>query len=332
MSAPADPFADVARVLVLAPHPDDEALGCGGTVALYASKGVEVRVAVISDGGKIANEFADEDIDIVAARKEESLAASGILGVRETYFLGFPDGQLNAHEGKITAKLAEIVGHYRPDIIFAPSPVDFHEDHIAVSEIAAGLLMNPHAMKVAFYEVYETIRFNTLVDISDFIDVKEKAVLCYQYSLFRHPEIYVEAAKALNRFRSFYTRADRYYEALLIISRPTERGELLQWLTYAPKGDSTSLFLSRLKVVDELLFEIRKYYDTLQSREADIRELRSLLGSKEKRIEELQTDLDRMMGSLPWRMAVKFYSVRDRLLPAGSQRRRIYERITDRLK
>jgi LmbE family N-acetylglucosaminyl deacetylase len=332
ISAPADPFAGVKRILVLAPHPDDETLGCGGTVALYVSRGVEVYLAVISDGGKIAHEFAEENIDIVEARKKESMEASGVLGVKETYFLGFPDGELKSHEDEIAARIEEIILQCNPDIVFSPSPIDFHEDHIAVSKIALKLLMKPQGMKIAFYEVYGTIRFNSLVDISDVVDLKERAILCYRYSLFRTPEIFAGAAKALNRFRSFYTRENKYYEAFLIISRPTERGELLQWLTYGPEKESESSFLTKLKVVDDLFFEIRKYHDALMSHEAEIKELRVLIEGGQKRVDELQTNLDRMSESLAWRLATKFYRIRDRLLPEGSELRRMYERITSRLK
>ena len=331
MSDPGELFAGVKKVLILAPHPDDETLGCGGLIALYVSKGVDVTIAVISDGGKISHEFAAENIDIVETRERESLEAARLLGVKTTFFLKFPDGELKFRQSEIEMRVEELVRTCGPDIIFSPSPLDFHEDHIAVSEVAFKLLIKFHEKKVAFYEVYGTIRFNSLVDISDFIDLKERAILCYDYSLFRRPEIFAAASKGIGKFRSFYTQQDRFYEAFLILSDFREKSDLFQWLTYG-SGDPASLFLAKLKIVDELLFEVSKYHDVLHSREADIRELRILLAARQKGLEELQTAIDKMTGSLVWRIAVKFYNFRDILLPEGSIRRRVYERMTGRLK
>src|SRR4030065_2216815 len=108
------------KVLVLAPHPDDETLGCGGTIALYVLNGAEVQSAIISDGGKISNEFTDEEINIVTMRKKESLAAAKILGIQQTHFLGYPDGELRKYKDEIQQKLEDIIEEFNPDIIFSP--------------------------------------------------------------------------------------------------------------------------------------------------------------------------------------------------------------------
>jgi hypothetical protein len=203
--------------------------------------------------------------------------------------------------------------------------VDFHADHIAVSEIACAFLTEDGGMKVAFYEVYETIRFNSLVDISSVADIKEKAILKYRNSLFNVPEVFAEASKGFNRFRSFYTRQTGYYEAFWIISRPLSADELISWVTYGVrKIDPATLFLSKIKAVDEVFFELKKCADLLGAKEERIRELEITAKSSKGNIEELKMRLDAVNESLAWRMAVRFYRVRDRLLPQGSYLRKLY--------
>lgn len=321
------------RVLILAPHPDDETLGCGGTIALYTSKGSEVRIVIISDGGQISQELAGEGINVVEMRKQESIEASKILGIGQTYFLCFPDGELALYKDEMKEKIEDIVREFNPDIVFAPSPIDYYADHIAVSEIALKLLTKIHGMRIAFYEIYGTIRFNALVDISSVIDVKEKAILKYHCSLFHTPEVFHEAVKGLNRFRSFYTRENRYYEAFWIVSKPMDKTEIIDWLTYGMKEeDPAVIFLSKLKAVDELLFEFRRSNDLLKSREAEIQELKTIAENRGKNIDELRMRLDNITGSLLWKLATKFYMIRDRLLPTDSVPRRIYDKVLGRIK
>lgn len=325
MSGPVYSVVDARRVLVLAPHSDDEALGCGGTVSLCALKGAEVHVAVISDGGGMLRDSGDERIAMVERRKRESREASKILGIAHTYYLDFPDGELRSHKEEIKAKIDEIVSQFRPDVVLSPSPLDAHDDHIAVSEIAGELLARPHDMRVAFYEIYGTIRFNSLVDISEVVDIKEKAVLAYRYSLFDVPEVFFEATKGLNGFRSIYTRQMGYYEAFWVLSGPVSNHEIISWVTYGMReSDPATLFLSTIKAVDEAFFELRKCADLLEAKEEKIRALETTVESSSGTIDGLKTRLEDVNQSLAWRMALRFYRVRDKLLPQGSYLRKLY--------
>src|SRR3990172_9185491 len=318
-STPEHNLPEAKRVLVLAPHPDDETLGCGGSIALYASSGVELHLAVISDGGKISHEFEDKGVDVVETRKRECAEAARMLGIKQTYFLGFPDGDLKSFKHEIEIKLSEIIAGFRPDIVFSPSPLDYHSDHIAVSEIALRLLNKVSGMKVAFYEVYETIRFNVLVDITSVMDVKAKVISGYKYSLFHSPEIFSEAVKGLNRFRSFYTRQVKYYEAFWIVSMPLDINGILNWLTYGTmEADPAVVFLSKIKTVDELFFELGKNSSLLKEKESEITSLKTRIKKGEGDLFELKARLEAINGSLWWRLAIKFYRGKDILLPEGS--------------
>src|SRR6266704_639393 len=95
------------RLLVLAPHPDDEVIGCGGLVALHLREGRKVRVVVANDGGQ-AGEPAE--------RQRESRAALASLGDADVEFLNFPDRGLAQSSG-FAAALRDIMVDFRPDLI-----------------------------------------------------------------------------------------------------------------------------------------------------------------------------------------------------------------------
>lgn len=319
------------KILILAPHPDDEALGCGGTIALYASNGADVHLIVISDGGKILEEFT-EGIDIVEIRKKEAIEASKILGIKKTYFLDFPDGRVCSYSGEIREKIKDIVLEFKPDIIFSPSLVDYHADHMAVSEVALWLL-NTTGVKVAFYDVYGALRFNCLVDISEVLHVKEKVLLNYYYSLFQLPDLFYEAIKGLNRFKAIYTRQNRYYETFYLVDKPADKNSLLQWYVYDKLDiEPAEFFLSKLRVTDELIYELQRSYNAIREKEAIINDLLQQLDNKDRMIMELKASLDNINRTLMWKLANSFYRCRDGLLPKNSKRRKVYNIIVSSLK
>ena len=133
------------RILVLAPHPDDETLGCGGTIALYAGMGKEVCAAIISKGEAV-NVKAE---DIADLRRKEAYRAAEILQIRQVVFMDFPDTALNTYYDEVKQGIRGLMHTFKPDIVFAPSPMDLHEDHVVVSKIAMSLLKELGSFQVA---------------------------------------------------------------------------------------------------------------------------------------------------------------------------------------
>ncbi|MFN3695160.1 MAG: PIG-L deacetylase family protein [Ignavibacterium sp.] len=316
------------RVLVIAPHPDDETIGCGGTIALYTSGGCDVHLLIVSDGGKVCQEPG-----IVELRKNETLQASKILRMKEVAFLEFPDGELKSYVNDIKEEIKKYVLKLRPDIIYSPSLVDHHEDHLTVAEASLWILNTVPDIKIAFYNVYGAVRFNLLVDISEVLQVKEKTLLNYRYSLLQQPDLFCEAVKGLNKFLAFYAMQNRYYEAFYIVDRPSDKSSLLQWYAYNGWNiDPAESFLSKLRITDEILFELHKSYNALKEKETIIRNQSEELENKDKIIRELGTSLDNINRTLMWRLVSRFYRYRDRVLPKNSKRRRVYDLITSSLK
>lgn len=208
------------RLLVLAPHPDDEVLGCGGLLALHAAAGRAVSVAVATDGTGAAN--AGDELEGYRARRErETIDGLAELGVSEPRFLRLPDRGLARETATLQAMLREILEAVRPDLVAAPSPVEMHPDHVALAAALLGLIrsdalppgLEPGA-RVAFYEVSQPFRPNALVDISAVEGLKQKAAARHASQI--DLKAYGRFARGLNEYRAMslpphVTAAEAYW-------------------------------------------------------------------------------------------------------------------------
>ncbi|MEA2341880.1 MAG: hypothetical protein QOF63_49 [Thermoanaerobaculia bacterium] len=185
------------RLLVLAPHPDDEVIGCGGLVALHLREGRKVHVVVATDGAQAGD---------ASQREAESRAALALLGDATIAFLGFPDRELSdAHE--LGDRLAAILREWKPDLIAVPSPLEIHPDHVALSRVFCDLIARDTSLfadlavaRIAFYEVSAPLRPNTLVDITSVADAKYAAIATHEtQSAVRD---YTSYARGLNSWRT----------------------------------------------------------------------------------------------------------------------------------
>jgi len=317
---------EAKRVLILAPHPDDETIGCGGTIALYALRGADVRLIVISNAKKLSSAVTNSNWDLMEIRKQEAIQASKVLGIGEVQFWDFPDGELDVFTTEIWCKVDALTREFLPDIVFAPSPLDHHKDHIAVAGIALKFLEERHNASIAFYEVYQPIRFNLLVNISDTMPQKEKALTVYKHSLQHNPDIYCEAVKGLARFRMLFAREAGYYEAFWFISKPLSGHAIVSWFTYDfDFNDPQKFFLPRLKTLDTLLFEFNKINEAVREKDAEIC---ALLGQKEQ-YESARRQIEK---SLFWKLSKQFYRLRDSLFPEGATCRAYYNKMVSYLK
>ncbi len=330
------------RVLVLAPHPDDECLGCGGTLLLYGEQGVEVRVVVLTLGEALR----PGDADLPNQRKQEAYEAAAILGIQHPELLGFPDGALTQSKPEVRAAIGRILTEYKPDLLFAPSPIDAHPDHVAVSDVAIELLREYPWLRLAFYEVYTPIRFNALVDISRVLPLKEEALNRYHHSLLKAPDLYTEAIKGLHVYRNFLVgnMEGRYFEAFWIVSGPLDARQIADWLLWGRQIepiDPTAELLSRVKAVDRMISEVRKHEElanelekrnetlacSLEVKEQEIQRLNKALQDVEKRAGGLAMELHLITTSRGWKFLSSLYSIRDRLFPPETRRRRIYHYV-----
>lgn len=126
-------------VLVVAPHPDDEVLGVGGTLARLADAGVETHVAVVTTGR--SPRFDPALVDTVRA---EAARAHALLGVTETHYLDCPAAELSEFgHAALNAAISEAVRRIAPQTLFLPHPGDIHMDH-QLSFLSALVAARPH--------------------------------------------------------------------------------------------------------------------------------------------------------------------------------------------
>ena len=120
------------RALVIAPHPDDETLGCGGTMALLADGGAAVTVLTVTDGEATrGSRLGPEETGRV--RRTEAERAAAAVGATAG-FLGLPDGGLSKQIGELSARIGAEIEEIEPEAVFAPWLLDGTADHRAVSE------------------------------------------------------------------------------------------------------------------------------------------------------------------------------------------------------
>jgi LmbE family N-acetylglucosaminyl deacetylase len=188
------------RVLVFSPHPDDETIGCGGSLALHARAGDPVKVIFLTNGAR--GDFSgktnrDEYIDL---RRKEAVRASQVLGIQDVAFWGYEDRNLAGSKGAISKMIRELEEN-NPQLVYVPSPFEFHPDHRAASFFVCEAIGGcSWENEVAFYEIGQPIWVNCLVDISGVLEQKKNAMKVYESQL--REASYDEISLGLNRFRS----------------------------------------------------------------------------------------------------------------------------------
>lgn len=181
------------KVLVIAAHPDDDALGAGGAIRLHADNGDRVHALYLTSGELGC---PGEDPTTVAQRREaEARTAAGELGVAELTFWREEDSALQATDAlrRRLGALAEEAGY---DLIYVPHAGEGHPDHRAALYLAGAAL---DARIVRTYEVWTPLtRFSTMVDITATAGVKRSAIRCHRSQISNG---FAEAMLALNMYR-----------------------------------------------------------------------------------------------------------------------------------
>jgi LmbE family N-acetylglucosaminyl deacetylase len=209
------------RVLVLAPHMDDEVMGCGGALALHAQRGAHIVVAYMTDGcggGENISTLAGAartraEREITRLRKEEARRALAVLGVHTLAFLDSRDGELQQCSSAIE-RLQRLLLEVRPEILYLPFYAEEHPDHRATSDVLLHAMQDVNAHFHCFgYEVWTPLPPNCLVRIDEVVELKRRALGEYASQLQQAD--YVHACLGLNAHRSIGLQGARngYAEA-----------------------------------------------------------------------------------------------------------------------
>jgi LmbE family N-acetylglucosaminyl deacetylase len=215
------------RVAVVAPHPDDESIGCGGVIALHRAQGDEVHVIVVTDGaaGDPDRRFAEDGY--VARRQSECRSAARTLGAQEPVFLGFADRQLRSGAA-LRSALAGTLAGIAPDVVYHPAADEMHADHHVVGVELLRAARGMKALRTFAYEIWAPVVPTHVIDISAVWDVKKKAVSCYASQLAYSD--YARAVAGLNAYRAIFLPQASYVEAFAETTPPVRGGALARRL------------------------------------------------------------------------------------------------------
>jgi LmbE family N-acetylglucosaminyl deacetylase len=187
--------------LVLSPHPDDEAIGCGGALHLHSRAGDSVEVIYLTSGEAAGRREVRQETS--RTREQEAARVAAILGLKKQSFWRLPDGKLRAREAD-ARRLAGLLGDSRPDEIYVTHAGEQHADHRAARRLLSKALalvdVEAYHPYVWEFEVWTPLQSITrAVDISDCLEIKLQAVRAYasQCRLLR----FAQAVKGLARYR-----------------------------------------------------------------------------------------------------------------------------------
>lgn len=204
------------NVLVVAPHPDDESIGCGGAICLHVARGDRVTAAFLTSGELGLKHLAREEAWRV--RESEAREAATLLGLASTAFLRGPDWMLGDHIEDSATKLQGVIVEVSPDLLYLPHPDDAHPDHRASLPIVRAALREQNRKpRMLGYEVWTPLaEVDEVIDISEVIDRKLRAIEQYRSQLGRFQ--YVRAARGLSEYRGAIAGNCPYAEVFRLLS------------------------------------------------------------------------------------------------------------------
>lgn len=187
------------QVLILAAHPDDEVLGCGGTIARLAQEGHHIDTVIFCENSTVRYGASMNGKIEKMAKK-----CAGVLGVKDPVFLRMPDQKLDTYSALEMVQVVEkVIKEYQPDMILTHHGGDINEDHQVLFEatmVAARPLPNGKIKSIMTYETisstewgvsnyHSSFRPNVFYDISGTLQTKLEAFGAYTSEIrqFPHP-------------------------------------------------------------------------------------------------------------------------------------------------
>ena len=213
----------MSKILVIAPHADDEVLGCGATMAKAFITGDEIYVLICTNASVGAPELYSEDG--IRHVRAEALEAHRILGVKDTFFLDFPAPALDQYPRyKMSNEISAIIKKIGADTVYIPHRGDCHKDHTIIhdcSMVACRPLANCTVKHVYAYETlsetewgepnaadfFVPVKYNTFT--TEMFQKKLDAMSCFNSQLYPFPASRsLEAIDALGKYRGCTVSAE----------------------------------------------------------------------------------------------------------------------------
>lgn len=216
---PVTALESAERVLVFAPHIDDETIGLGGTIRRYADMGAQVTIAIITDG-KNSNAAPVDADKLAETRKQELMSIQQLLGFTDVRYLDYPDSQINEVES--SERFQQLIEDVRPDTVYVTSLIDAHPDHVYSAHlVASALKQSSHQPNIVReYEINCPVPpayINCIMDITEQFPVKKQAT-----EAFKSQVIAFDGFLALAEIKASQTKQPnvRYVETFIENTAP----------------------------------------------------------------------------------------------------------------
>ncbi len=202
------------NVLVISPHPDDDIFGLGGTLKIHSENKDKIKIVYISDGSGGISNNKTQSKKLLEIRKNEAKQACKILGINDLYFMNLKDGKFTQSFDN-TKKIEKIITIFKPNIIYTPSFLDIHPDHVESANILAKALEknNNFNGEIFSYEIWSPIFINRLINIDKQKNIKIKAIRAHKSQLASRD--YENAILSLNQYRAKMFGFGNYAEGFL---------------------------------------------------------------------------------------------------------------------
>ena len=215
----------IERVMVVTAHPDDSEFGAGGTIAKMVKEGREATYVIVTNGNKGSSDRSMTPERLARIREDEQRNAARTLGVERVLFLGYPDGEVEDTRD-LRRDVSREIRKWRPDLVICQNPQRSHllgashrdhritggvtldciyplaRDHMAFPELMPAF--EPHKVRQVYVMQWENPQI--VVDISDTMDLKIKALACHasQFSDFSAVETRVrERSRQLGQAKGY---------------------------------------------------------------------------------------------------------------------------------
>ncbi len=219
------------RVLIISPHPDDDTIGCGGSILQHVQRGDAVHIVYVTSGEHGSPVYSPPELAKI--REDEAIKGAHMLGAEQTTFLRQPDGNVS-YSVELVNHFIQLIRTEKPNALYLPHSTDGHKDHQQTHQIVMEAIGRAQGNSfpewggkawnietILGYEVWTPMtRFQYVSDITDVIETKLNALREHRSQLASVP--YDEAVRSLNRFRGVMTERGAYCECfeVLKVTRP----------------------------------------------------------------------------------------------------------------
>ncbi|MGI6647688.1 MAG: PIG-L deacetylase family protein [Bacillota bacterium] len=216
----------MSRVMVFAPHPDDDLIGCGGSIVKHLQCGNTVTVVYLTSGESGSLKYSKTELAQI--REAEAVRAATLLGLTDIIFLRNPDGYLEFNRDNLI-RITGLIRDKQPNIVYLPHNQDLHKDHLRTNELvleACNRAVGPWFQEctgepwsvdtILGYEVWTPlINVSYVEDITPYLEQKIAALRLHESQL--QDIQYDEAVRSLNRYRGIMTGKGQYCECFQIL-------------------------------------------------------------------------------------------------------------------